>query len=147
MTSSREIPGASAQRTLSHVLRTVADGLVQMPYRTWMFGDSVAFEGMLAASRVLKDDNWMQFARGFVRAWATRAHPYVRMDCTAPGLAMCEIYRTSQDALVLEGALGLASYLVSRPRIGGVYATWEHSPLQQPYGPALLSAHELELLA
>lgn len=147
MTSSREITGATAQKNLSQVLRTVADGLVQMPYKTWMFGDSVAFEGMLAASRVLEGDRWLQFARGFIRAWATRAHPYVRMDCTAPGLAMCEIYRTSQDGLVLEGALGLARYLVSRPRIGRVFATWEHSPLQQPYGPAQLSARELELLA
>jgi unsaturated rhamnogalacturonyl hydrolase len=147
MTSSREIAGTTVQKNLSQVLRTVADGLVQMPYKTWMFGDSVAFEGMLAASRVLSDNSWLQFARGFLRAWATRALPYVRMDCTAPGLAMCEVYRGSRDALVLEGALGLAGYLVSRPRIGGVYATWEHSPLQRPYGPASLTERELELLA
>jgi unsaturated rhamnogalacturonyl hydrolase len=148
MTSSREIVGAIAvQQRLAQALRTVADGLVQLPYKTWSFGDSVAFEGMLAASHALSDDRWLQFARGFIRAWATRAQPYVRLDCTAPGLAMCKIYRTTRDPLVLDAANGLARYLVSRPRIGGVFATWEHSPLQQPYGPAQLSAHELELLS
>jgi unsaturated rhamnogalacturonyl hydrolase len=147
MTSSRQVAATTAPKALSEVLVAVAEGLVQMPYKTWMFGDSVAFEGMLAASRVLKDDRWLQFARGFIRAWATRAKPYVRLDCTAPGLAMCEIYRATGDPLALDGALELASYLVSRPRIGGVFATWERSPLQQPYGPALLSEKELALLA
>jgi unsaturated rhamnogalacturonyl hydrolase len=36
---------------------------------------------------------------------------------------------------------------VTRPRIGAVFATWEHSPLQQPYGPERLTASEEALLA
>lgn len=132
---------------LAQTLRTVADHLLTLAYRTWSFGDSVAFEGMVAASTVLGDDRWLQFARGFTRGWATRAEPYVRLDCTAPGLAMVQIYRATQDPLVLQGALGLAHYLVTRPRIDGVFATWEHSPLQQPYGSEQLSAEEAALLA
>ena len=133
--------------TLARTLRTVADHLLLLPYRTWNFGDSVAFEGMVAASTVLADDRWLQFARGFTRGWATRAEPYVRLDCTAPGLAMMQIYRATQDPLVLHGALGLAHYLVKRPRIEGVFATWEQAPLQQPYGPEHLSSQEEALLA
>ena len=132
---------------LAKTLRTVADSLLLLPYKTWTFGDSVAFEGMVSASAALADDRWLQFARGFVRAWATRAQPYVRLDCTAPGLAMVQIYRATEDPLVLQGALGLAQYLVTRPRIGGVFSTWDHSPLQQPYGPDHLTAPELALLA
>jgi len=36
---------------------------------------------------------------------------------------------------------------VTRARIDGVFATWEHSPLQQPYGPERLSSQEEALLA
>jgi unsaturated rhamnogalacturonyl hydrolase len=131
---------------LAQELRTVADQLLVLPYKTWAFGDSVAFEGMVAASTVLAEDRWLQFAHGFVRAWATRSQPYVRLDCTAPGFAMVQIYRATKDPLVLQGALGLARYLVTRPRIEGVFGTWEHSPLQHPYGPDHLSAPELALL-
>jgi len=132
--------------TTAQTLRIVADHLLRLPYRTWSFGDSVAFEGMAAASKVLGDDRWLQFARGFTRGWATRAEPYVRLDCTAPGLAMVQIYRATQDALVLNGAIGLADYLVTRPRIDGVFATWQSSPLQQPYGPQHLNDEEQALL-
>jgi len=132
---------------LARTLRTVADQLLTLAYRTWSFGDSVAFEGMVAASTVLQEDRWLQFARGFTRGWATRSQPYVRLDCTAPGLAMVQICRATQDPLVLQGALGLAHYLVTRPRIEGVFATWERSPLQQPYGPERLNAQEQALLA
>jgi unsaturated rhamnogalacturonyl hydrolase len=133
--------------TRDRTLRTVADHLLTLAYRTWSFGDSVAFEGMVSASTVLGDDRWLQFAHGFTRGWATRAEPYARLDCTAPGLAMVQIYRATQDPLVLQGAIGLAHYLVMRPRIDGVFATWEHSPLQQPYGPERLSTQEEAMLA
>ena len=132
---------------LDRMLRTVANHLLTLPYRTWSFGDSVAFEAMVAATTVLEEDRWLQFARGFTRGWVTRSEPYVRLDCTAPGLAMVQIYRATQDPLVLQGALGLAHYLVARPRIDGVFKTWDHSPLQEPYGPQRLDAQEQALLA
>jgi unsaturated rhamnogalacturonyl hydrolase len=132
---------------LARTLRAVADHLLTLPYRTWSFGDSVAFEGMVAATTVLEEDRWLQFAYGFTRAWATRSEPYVRLDCTAPGLAMVQIYRATKDPLLLQGALGLAHYLLARPRIEGVFTTWEHSPLQEPYGPERLNAQEQALLA
>jgi unsaturated rhamnogalacturonyl hydrolase len=60
---------------------------------------------------------------------------------------MVQIYRATQDPLVLKGALGLAHYLITRPQIDGVFATWDHSPLQQPYGPEQLNVEEAALLA
>lgn len=129
------------------LLAKVAGSLEGLPYRTWNFGDSVAFEGLLAASDVLQTDRYLSFARGLVRGWATRRHPFVRLDCTAPGWAMVEIHRRTGDALVLEAAVELADYLRSRPRLDGVYATWEHSPLQHPWGPDELPPAELALLA
>jgi unsaturated rhamnogalacturonyl hydrolase len=135
-------PEALAQR-----LRVVADTLVPLRYDAWAFGDSIAFEGMLAASELLDDPTWRSFAHGFVRAWAVAATPYDRLDCTAAGLAMTHLGTSTGDARVLEAAVGLADYLVARPRIGALFATWEHSPLQHPYGPDALPPDEVRLLA
>lgn len=132
---------------LEHHLALVADTLLGLRYDAWSFGDSIGFEGMLAASRVLKDGRWLGFARGFIRAWAVDHRPFVRLDCTAPGLAMVEIARTTGDDHIAEAALDLADYLVSRPRIGPLFATWDHAPLQHPYGPDALPQDEIGLLA
>ncbi len=125
-----------AGRTLERLTRT-----------TWSFGDSVGVEGLLAASDALGDERYAAFARGLVRGWATRRHPFVRLDCTAPGKAMVELARRWDDPIILEAAIDLAAYLRSRPELDGVYATWEHSPLQHPWGPATLAPVEVALLA
>ncbi len=129
------------------LLRAVADSLTELPYETWRFGDSVAFEAMVAASDQLGDERWTQFARGVFRGWATRAEPYDRLDCTAPGLAMVRVHQRTGDSLLLEAAYRLARYLVSRPLLGGVFATWDASPLRHPYGPGQLPPDEVRLLA
>jgi unsaturated rhamnogalacturonyl hydrolase len=90
----------------------------------------------VAASRVLGEDRWLRFAQGWFRAWATRAQPYRRLDCTAPGLAMVQVYEATGDSRVLEAAVGLAGYLRSRPRLDGVFETWESSPADAPVRPA-----------
>ncbi|CAN5643034.1 hypothetical protein BH24ACT5_BH24ACT5_02050 [soil metagenome] len=132
---------------LRSLLATVATGLERLPYTTWNFGDSVAFEGLVAAGDALDSDRYLAFARGVIRGWATRRRPFVRLDCVAPGLAMVQVIERTGDEHVLEAASDLASYLRSRPTIDGVYATWEHSPLQEPWGPDELSPAELQLLA
>lgn len=129
------------------MLRQVSDSLLRLPYSVWSFGDSVAFEAMIAASDALGNERWLRFAQGAFRGWAARARPYTRLDCTAPGLAMVEAYLRTGDSLLLEAALGLAEYLIARPRLHGVYATWEHSPLQHPFGPGSLPPAEVQLLA
>lgn len=140
--------GAEAAGTADEAtLRRMADTLLELPYAVWSFGDSVAFEAMIAASDVLGDQRWLRFAHGVFRGWGARARPYSRLDCTAPGLAMVDAYRRTGDSRILEAAIGLAEYLVSRPRLNGVYATWEHSPLQHPFGPGRLPSAEVQLLA
>lgn len=129
------------------LLRKVAESLTRLPYTTWAFGDSVAFDAMVAASDALGDDRWTAFARGWFRAWASRAEPYRRLDCTAPGLAMVHVYERTGDSLVAEAAFRLAGYLISRPTLDGVFATWDQSPLRHPYGPGELPPEEVALLA
>lgn len=131
-----------------HDLRQVADSLLALPYKTWDFGDSVAFEGLVAASQTLGDRRYLEFAHGWVRCWATRAEPYRRLDCTAPGAAMVVIAEQTEDARVLDAATRLADYLLGRPTLpSGLFATWEHAPLQHPYGPVGLDLHGAALLA
>ena len=139
-------PGLDRAR-LGPVLGKVADRLVELPYKAWSFGDSVGFEGMVAASAALSDGRWLEFARGFIRSWASYARQFAPLDCTAPGHAMVQVYRRTKDALVLQAALDLAQYLVQRRRIEGVFATFERTPLQKPYGEEPLTAPELQLLA
>ena len=43
----------------------VADALLSLPFKTWDFGDSVAFEALLCASERLGDDRWERFAHGW----------------------------------------------------------------------------------
>lgn len=140
-----ELPKADASHP--ELLRLVADSLLRLPYEVWGFGESVAFDAMIAAYDALGDERWLRFAHGMFRGWASRARPFNRLDCTAPGLAMVETYRRTGDSRILEAALDLAEYLASRPRLHGVYATWEHSPLQHPFGPGSLPPDEVQLLA
>jgi unsaturated rhamnogalacturonyl hydrolase len=60
---------------------------------------------------------------------------------------MVQVYEATGDSRVLEAALGLAGYLRSRPRLDGVFETWESSPLMHPYGPKPLDAAGVRLLA
>ena len=128
-------------------LSLVAESLLSLPYETWNFGDSVAFEALLTASEVLDDPRYAAFAHGWMRSWATRATPYRRLDCTAPGLAMVRAAERFDDGRLLSAATSLADYLVERPRVGGVFATWEHSPLMHPYGPAQLHGRYAAMIA
>lgn len=124
----------------------VADALLGLGFRTWDFGDSVAFEAMLAATEVLGHDRWGRFAQGYGRAWATRAEPYVRLDCTVPGRALVRVAQRYDDPQLLQRLLDLAGYLVSRPQLSGVFETWQRSPLLAPYSRVPLGEEHAALL-
>ena len=129
------------------LLGLAADVLVAFPFSCWHYGDSVGFEGLLAASAVLGDPRYGAFAHGFMRAWATRARPYRELDNTAPGHAICRVCEQERDLTLLEAARQLARYLVQRPTVAGVYAAFERAPLIEPYDDSALSADERALLA
>ncbi len=125
----------------------LAGSLLRLPYETWNFGDSVAFEALVKASVVLGDRSYQSFAHGWARSWTTRSQPFRRLDCTAPGHAMVGLATSFDDSLLMNALVELADYLMARPTIDGVYATWEHSPLREPYGGELLGPHDSALLA
>lgn len=128
------------------VIRRLARTLLDLPYETWNFGDSVAFEALITASDQLSEERWASFAHGWARSWATRAHPLRRLDCTAPGLAIVHLATRYEDHQLIRAAIELAEYLIGRDKLGGVYETWEHSPLMHPYGSASLIESEAALL-
>lgn len=130
----------------SALIEAAADRLIDLHYTTWGFGDSVSFEGLLSASEHLGSDRWARFAHGWARAWATRSQPFVRLDCTAPGAAMVHLARSYEDAQLLDAVHLLGDYLADRPRLHGVFQTWDSSPLLAPYSQATLSERDVALL-
>ena len=131
----------------SRLLAGVADVLMAQPFACWHYGDSVGFEGLLAASELLGDPRYAAFAYGFMRAWAARAEPYRELDNTAPGHALCLAYERTGDELLLDAATGLARFLMARPTVAGVYTAFGRAPLREPYDGSVLSAAEAALLA
>src|SRR4051794_10503466 len=129
-------------------VRAAADRLCSYPFACWHYGDSVGFEGLLAASDVLGDGRYEGYAYGAVKHWIPRARPYRELDNTAPGRAICLLYERTGDRALLEAAQGLAAFLLARPLVeGGVFAPFERAPLREPYGGHALPPDERALLA
>ncbi|TDN91575.1 unsaturated rhamnogalacturonyl hydrolase [Microbacterium sp. BK668] len=127
--------------------RRLADHLTTLPFATWNFGDSVAFEGLVESSRRTGDERWASFVRGWGRAWATRSRPFVRLDATAPGAALVDVARRYDDHLLTGALRDLADYLLSRPFLNGIFELWESAPLIPPYGEAVTTEFDEALLA
>jgi unsaturated rhamnogalacturonyl hydrolase len=137
----------AAGRCSRTLLAKAADALIGYPFTGWHYGDSVGFEGLLAASELLEDPSYFGFAHGFMRAWAARGEEHRELDNTAPGHAMCIVCERSDDRLLLEAAVGLARFLLSRRMVAGVYAAFERAPLIEPYDGSALHSDARELLA
>ena len=50
----------------------VADRLREHDFKGWFYGDSIGFEGLLAASDMTGNPTWFDFSHGFFRSWTTR---------------------------------------------------------------------------
>jgi unsaturated rhamnogalacturonyl hydrolase len=148
--ATRAAGGATTSRSLParqrHLLTRAADLLAHYPFRCWYFGDSVGFEGLIAATELLGQDRWLEFARGFVRAWGARNDAFREEDATAPGHAMCICFERTGDDGVLDAAARLGRFVMSRRELNGVYVALERAPLQKPYGGVELTADEVALL-
>jgi unsaturated rhamnogalacturonyl hydrolase len=131
----------------SALLACAADRLLAYPFACWHYGDSIGFEGLLAASDTLADESYGAFAHGFMRAWAARAFPYRELDNTAPGHALCLVYERTGDRSLLEAAERLAAFLTNRRRLAGVYASFGRAPLREPSDGSALPPDELALLS
>jgi unsaturated rhamnogalacturonyl hydrolase len=130
------------------LLRRVAERLVQHEFKGWFYGDSVGFEGLIAAGDLLDISSWQDFSHGFFRAWATRMEPFQPDDNTAPGHVMCEIVRRTGDDVLRKAVVKLAEHLYSRRRVSGVAITFEDAlrALRQPYGGVPLTAEDQRLM-
>jgi unsaturated rhamnogalacturonyl hydrolase len=131
--------------TLDRV-RAAADLLCTYPFACWHYGDSIGFEGLLAAADLLCDGRYEGFVHGACKAWIPRARPYREIDNTAPGYALCLLYDRTGDEGVLAACVELAGFLMGRRTIRGVYVSFERAPLRAPYGGAPLSPAEEALL-
>jgi len=129
----------AAQRQL---LKQVAERLQQHDFKGWFYGDSIGFEGLIAAGDLLSQSAWQDFSHGFFRAWATRREPWQPDDNTAPGHAMCEIIKRTGDEVLLDAVMALAEHLYARRRVRGVAITFEDTlrALREPYGGPPLDA-------
>ncbi|WP_104399621.1 glycoside hydrolase family 88 protein [Vibrio penaeicida] len=123
------------------IIANVANRLLEHPFQGWFYGDSVGFEGLVAASDYLDDTHWLDFTWGFFRGWATRREPFQLDDNTAPGHIMCAIIERKQDDTLKQATIDLARHLSSRRSIDGVPITFEDTlrSLRQPYGNIGLS--------
>ncbi len=130
------------------VVHGVAEKLVQHRFKGWFYGDSVGFEGLVAAGDLLGVPTYEDFSRGFFRAWATRMEPFLLDDNTAPGHVMCEIVKRKGDEVLREAVLKLAEHLYTRRRVRGVSITFEDTlrALRQPYGGVPLDAAQQRLM-
>ena len=136
-------PTSPADRDL---LQRVAERLLGYPFSFWHYGDSIGFEGLLAASDLLGDPRYEGWAHGALRAWAARREPFRELDNTAPGHVMCLVAERSGDEAVLEAARALAGFLAGRRQVEGAFVSFERAPLREPYGGAELSVEDAELL-
>jgi unsaturated rhamnogalacturonyl hydrolase len=133
-------------RTSGERLHRSAGLLVRYPFEFWHYGDSIGFEGLLAASELLGEPQYEGFVHGALRAWAARREPFRELDNTTPGHAICLTYERTGDEAILEGARALASFLASRRRVEGAFVSFERVPLRRPYSGEPLSSEEEALL-
>lgn len=138
--------GVTNNRVVDPLISHTAETLLNMAYKPWSFGDSVAFEALIEATDLTGDQRYIGYAHGFMRAWAASRGPIKELDVTAPGLAMVEVARRTEDAQLLEALVDLSAFLRLRPKHFGIYQTWASSPLRQPYGPLPLAPSEVRLL-
>ncbi|WP_160141308.1 glycoside hydrolase family 88 protein [Microbacterium sp. SLBN-154] len=127
--------------------RGLAEGITRLPFATWNFGDSVAFEALVSWADFSDEERWASFVHGWGRAWETRSRPFVRLDATVPGSALVSVAKRYGDPRLIDGLAELATYLMSRPLIDGVYELWESAPLITPYGDADMRDRDRRLLA
>ncbi len=141
------LPVIPSREQRLELLKKVGHSLLEMRYTTWNFGDSTGFEGIIETGKLLNDPQYLAFAHGWMRSWATRATPYRRLDCTAPGMAMVEVAEKTNDPVLIEALVLLARYLMGRSTDRGIFDTWESLCLIPPYGGEVLPPREAALLA
>jgi unsaturated rhamnogalacturonyl hydrolase len=128
-------------------LAAVADRLAEYPFAFWRYGDSIGFEGLLAAAALLEEPRYEGWVHGAFKVWAGRAGSSLTdADGRAPGHAMCLAYERTGDDAVLDAAARLCDFLAVRRTVAGAFVSYERAPLRAPYGEAELTSQDAALL-
>ena len=105
-----------------------AQRLIRYPWQTWWYGDSVGFEGLIAASDLTGDERFQDFAYGMTKGWLGRRRPrrsdppppFHWSDHTAPAAAMTDLAVRFEDDELVSELLALADWQLARPRADGL---------------------------
>jgi unsaturated rhamnogalacturonyl hydrolase len=129
-------------------LRGAAERLAAYDFKPWFYGDSIGFEGLVAASWLLDDRRYLDFARAFLLSWARHDEPRGPDDNTAPGLVLCELAEGFDDDTLAGAAGRLGAYLRTRREVRGAPVTFEDAgrSLREPYGEVALGDADRALL-
>lgn len=130
-------------------LRAAATRLQAYDFKPWFYGDSIGFEGLVAASWLLDDARYRDFAHSFLLRWAVADEPPGPDDNTAPGLVLCRLAADDDDETLAAAAERLARFLDGRRQVAGAPVTFEDArrSLREPYGEGALDAADQALLA
>jgi unsaturated rhamnogalacturonyl hydrolase len=96
----------------------IADTTIYYPeyqYKVWGYGEWIALEGLLAASRFCLEPRYLGFVEGLIAGWISKRKQLIPSDHVAPGVAMTDLYSITGREIYLERALALASLLLESP--------------------------------
>jgi unsaturated rhamnogalacturonyl hydrolase len=114
----------------ARAVRLVADALVRYPFEVWNFGDSVGFEGLIAAGELLETDRYSALAYGIGKGWSPRREPMKLLDQTIAGAALTTLAEREGDHALLASLRELAAFLRTRPRSAhGVFRHFDETPV------------------
>ena len=60
-------------------LRAAAARLQAYDFKPWFYGDSIGFEGLVAASWLLAEPGYRDYARSFLLGWAVAEEPHLSL--------------------------------------------------------------------
>lgn len=109
-------------------LRTIAAATASWPFTLWNFGEAIALDALLEASRCLDDPAFEQHAAALCLASIAKGVGRSPDDCQAPGRAFVTLYRRRGDPRYLAAAEALAAHYNRLPR--------------NPQGAVLVRAHQ-----
>ncbi len=107
-------------RTASRgLMARVADATLYYPqyrYRAWGYGEWIALEGLLEASRICENPRYHGFVEGLIAGWISKRELLIPADHVAPGVALVELFKSTGREIYLDRALALAHLLLESPR-------------------------------
>ena len=107
-------------RTASRELMArVADATLYYPqyrYKAWGYGEWIALEGLLEASRICENPQYKGFVEGLIAGWISKREQLLPSDHVAPGVVLVELFEATGREIYLDRALALAKLLLESPR-------------------------------